>query len=189
MIEFRSNTLIALGGNLPFDVGSPEQTLVRAIEKLRGPNTLVRSVSRFYATPCFPAGAGPDYVNAAVSVDNDLSPTAFLNLLHDIEHIFGRARTQRWGMRTLDLDVLGIGQTVLPDATLQRQWQNLAPEAQIKSTPDQLIVPHPRIQDRAFVLVPLVDIAPDWRHPVLNKTALELYRQLPQAEIDAVRPL
>lgn len=189
MVESRSKSLLALGGNLPFDVESPDRTLIRAVEELSSSHCFVQKISRFFATPCFPAGAGPDYVNAAILLHSDLSPQDLLDHLHAIEHMFGRARAQRWGMRTLDLDVLAIGQTILPDLEIQQQWQNLPPKDQIKSTPDQFILPHPRMQDRAFVLVPLADIAPKWVHPVLNKSVVELCQDLPKSEIDAVRPL
>lgn len=189
MIEFRSKAVLALGGNQPSDVGSPAITLICAVTKLCAEHAVIRSVSRFYATPCFPAGTGPDYVNAVICVDSTLNAPELLRHLHDVENFFGRARTQRWGMRTLDLDVLAIEQTVLPDFATQRRWQNLLPADQIETTPDQLILPHPRLQDRAFVLVPMVDVAPDWMHPVLHKTALELLGELPQEEIDAVCPL
>ncbi|MBK0326388.1 2-amino-4-hydroxy-6-hydroxymethyldihydropteridine diphosphokinase [Rhodobacteraceae bacterium F11138] len=189
MIESRPDIAVGLGGNLPFEGSPTSATLVRAIGRLDTPDITIRAVSRFYATPCFPAGAGPDYVNAAVLIRSALTPRDLLQRLHDIEHEFGRARAQRWGMRTLDMDILFHGQSVLPDAAGQRAWVNLPPEKQVRATPDHLILPHPRLQDRAFALVPLADVAPEWRHPLLQKTVLQLCQALPREEIAAVRPL
>lgn len=92
-------------------------------------------------------------------------------------------------MRTLDLDLLAIGQAILPDRATYLDWQGMAPEAQANAVPQQLIVPHPRLQDRAFVLVPMADIAPDWLHPVLNQTTAQLCAALPRADVITVRPI
>lgn len=187
--DFRSKALIALGGNLSAGESDPAATLVAAVVAMAENGLVIRAVSRFFTTPCFPAGAGPDYVNAAVALDTDLPPEALLACLHGIEQQFGRARTQRWGMRTLDLDVIAIGDQILPDAAEQTKWRDLPVQAQVQAAPDQLILPHPRLQDRAFVLVPLMDIAPDWRHPILKCTVADLLAALPGAEIAAVHAI
>jgi 2-amino-4-hydroxy-6-hydroxymethyldihydropteridine diphosphokinase len=189
MIDFRSILAIGLGGNLPFEGSPTADTLVRAVQRLSETGLVIRAVSRFFETPCFPAGAGPDYVNAAILVHTRLQPSQVLQRLHDTEMRFGRARTQRWGMRTLDLDLLTWDGRVLPDAGTFRHWLDLPPEDQVSAAPDQLIVPHPRLQDRAFAIVPLADIAPDWVHPVLHRSVRQLRDALPVEEIAAVRPI
>ncbi len=148
-----------------------------------------RAFSRFYATPCFPAGAGPDYVNAVLRVETTIAADEVLAALHRIEARFGRRRETRWGMRTLDLDLIAWGDRVLPDRTTQHHWMTLPSGEQAQQAPQQLILPHPRLQDRGFVLVPLADVAPGWRHPVLGKTALQMRDALPDAEIHAIRAI
>ncbi|MFP7569765.1 2-amino-4-hydroxy-6-hydroxymethyldihydropteridine diphosphokinase [Marivita sp. S2033] len=165
---------IALGANLSSTEGPPEVTLRAALEMLENADLKVQSVSAFYRTPCFPAGAGPDYVNAAAHLQSALSPEDLLARLHKIEAFFGRERHNRWGMRTLDLDLIASGDRVLPDRATYIAWRDLPLEAQRQAAPDQLILPHPRLQDRAFVLVPLRDIAAQWRHPVLDRTVAEM---------------
>lgn len=146
-------------------------------------------MSRLFSTPCFPVGAGPDYVNAAALIETELTPEGLLRRMHEVEAMFGRQRVQRWGQRTLDLDLLAYGDLVLPDGATQDHWRVLALDQQTKDAPQQLILPHPRLQDRAFVLVPLAEIAPDWRHPRLGLTVRQMLSRLEMAEIDAVRPL
>lgn len=182
--------LVAFGANLPFEGDPPETTLRRAAKALGEEGLSVLALSRLYATPCFPAGAGPDYVNAAAVLDVGavLDATSILQRLHRVEAHFGRLREQRWGMRTLDIDLLALGDSVLPDAATQDAWRDLAPEAQARLAPDRLILPHPRMQDRAFVLVPLADVAPDWLHPRLGLTVRQMLAALPQADRDAVKP-
>lgn len=175
---------IALGGNLPSEVGSPAKTLRAALAALEVVGADVQAVSRFYATPCFPAGAGPDYVNAAAQITFDATSAEMLEVLHRVEAQFGRERVQRWGRRTLDLDLIAHGAEVLPNLATFAEWRSLAPDAQMERTPDVLILPHPRMHERPFVLIPLADIAPDWRHPVLGRTVGEMVQELPP---DAVR--
>lgn len=148
-------------------------------------------VSRFFSTPCFPAGAGPDYVNAAAVIEppEGTTPEALLDTLLSVELAHGRERKRRWGMRTLDLDLIAWGDRVLPDAATQARWRALDPALQAAAAPDSLVLPHPRLQDRAFVLVPLADVAPGWRHPTLGRTAAELLAALPAVDREAVRPL
>ncbi len=145
--------------------------------------------SRIYATPCFPAGAGPDYANACAQLEVESDPDDTLVRLHAIEAVFGRKRISRWAGRTLDLDLIAMGDQVAPDLAIWTHWQGLDPQAQATTAPDRLILPHPRLQDRAFVLVPLADIAPDWAHPVTGQTVRQMLASLPQGEIDAVRPI
>ena len=99
----------------------------------------------------------------------------------------GREREQRWGQRTLDLDLIAFDDLVLPDPQTHQRWRGLSLEQQIGTTPDTLVVPHPRVQDRAFVLVPLADIASDWVHPILGKTVKHLLEALPEADKTAVK--
>jgi 2-amino-4-hydroxy-6-hydroxymethyldihydropteridine diphosphokinase len=183
--------LIALGANLPVAGREPADTLRDALDALPAEGLDVLRASRFYATPCFPPGAGPDYVNAAarLSPDPGMDARAVLAALHRVEARFGRERAQRWGMRTLDLDLVAMGGLILPDPATAAAWRALPPEHQVAATPDRLILPHPRLQDRAFVLVPLAEIAPRWRHPALGLTAAALRDRLPRADRAAVRAL
>ena len=186
---FRSNALIALGANLPSSAGLPQRTLVAAVAAMPARGLVIRAVSRFFATPCFPPGAGPDYVNAVIRVETNLSADACLAALHGIEEGFGRERAQRWGMRTLDLDLIAWGDRVLPDRATLRHWMTLPPGDQAQQAPHQLILPHPRLQERGFVLVPMADIAPGWQHPLTGQTVAGMLAALPEEELVEIRPI
>ena len=101
----------------------------------------------------------------------------------------GRVRTQRWGQRVIDLDLLAAGDRVLPDPATQRHWMDLPEDQQRRLAPDTLILPHPRLHQRAFVLVPLADVAPDWVHPVLGQSVAQMRDALDPAEVAQIRPL
>ncbi|MFU8823033.1 2-amino-4-hydroxy-6-hydroxymethyldihydropteridine diphosphokinase [Yoonia sp.] len=176
--------LISAGSNQNSVWGDPETTLSAAI-RLLAPLALgdVRC-SPFYATDAFPPGAGPDFVNAAAAFETQQSAADILAVLHRIEAAAGRSRAIRWGQRTLDLDLVAVGDNVIPDDQTHDHWRNLPLYAQTSIAPDQLILPHPRLQDRSFVLVPLADIAPDWQHPLLGLTVTQM-RDLLAAEARA----
>lgn len=189
--ESQQRALVAMGANLPFNGHPPAETLRQALASLVASGCNVVAKSRFYKTPCFPAGAGPDYVNAAciVQFSAEISPQSVLETLHKVENTFGRSREQRWGMRSLDLDLVALGDSVIPDALTQAEWRNLPLAQQVRVAPEELILPHPRLQDRAFVLVPMADVAPDWCHPLLNLTIAQMVAALPEAERAAMVPL
>lgn len=162
----------------------PEMLINEAAQCLAEALGAKMRLSGLFRTPCFPAGAGPDYVNAAaeMTLRHNLPPDTILQHLHEIEARFGRVRSTRWAARTLDVDLLAIGKLVLPDAETQDRWRSLSLQDQQRETPGELILPHPRLQDRAFVLVPLADVAADWRHPVLGQTVAEMLAALPAAD-------
>ena len=89
----------------------------------------------------------------------------------------------------MDLDLLGFGDEVIPNRAEFLRWHDLPGDSQAKEAPDQLILPHPRMQDRGFVLVPLAEVAPDWIHPVLGQSVAQMLAALDPAEIRDVRPL
>ncbi len=142
-----------------------------------------------FLTPCFPKGAGPDFVNAAIACETTRPPAEVLSLLHDVEQSAGRSRRKRWEARVIDLDLLGYGDRVLPDLAGYKAWASLPLDQQMTRAPDEMILPHPRLHERAFVIVPLNDIAPDWRHPVLGVSVAEMYAALSPREIDEIRPV
>jgi len=159
--------LIGLGGNLVGLGGEPPQvTLNLALSALPEKGITVLSKSRWFETQPVPISDQPSFVNAVVSVVTSLSPEALLETLHGIEARFGRVRGERNAARTLDLDLLA--------------YDGLISEA-------APILPHPRLHERAFVLFPLRDVAPDWRHPRLRKSVEEMIAALPPGQL--VHPL
>ncbi len=145
--------------------------------------------SRLFRTPAWPPGSGPDFANAVVWLWAPVPPVRLLARLHAIEARAGRIRGTRWAARVLDLDLLASGGRVWPDRATQAAWRALPPERQMREAPKGLILPHPRLQDRAFVLVPLRDIAPEWRHPVTGRRVTEMAARLSAAELMQIRPV
>jgi 2-amino-4-hydroxy-6-hydroxymethyldihydropteridine diphosphokinase len=188
-LQGETRALVALGSNLPLGGLSPAAVVTAALARLAGPGDRLLAASRLYATPCFPPGAGPDYVNAAAALATRRSAPELLAHLHEIEAEFSRDRAQRWASRTLDLDLIALGDIVLPDAATQTEWRSLPAAGQIGRTPDRLVLPHPRLQDRGFVLVPLADVAPDWVHPLTGQSVATMLAALPEAERAAISPL
>jgi len=174
---------------LPSDSGAPEVTIRAALTALDGGKIEVLQVSRLYRSPAFPAGSGPDYVNAAVRCRTDLGAGDILPVVHGIERDFGRNRSVRWGARPLDIDLLAVGAQICPDRAGYDAWAGLGVDEQSRRAPEQLILPHPRLHERAFVLIPLAEVAPDWRHPVIGKTVLEMLALLPGGDLAAITPL
>ena len=188
--------VIALGANLTSSAGPPAVTLRAALAAIADENAAegagpvrIAAVSRFWRTPAFPAGSGPDYVNACAELATTLDAPALLALLHRVEAALGRTRDGgRWAARGIDLDLLAMGAEVRPDAAGQARWRDLPPDRQRVETPGELILPHPRLQDRAFVLVPLADIAPRWRHPLTGARVQEMLDALPPGALAEVAP-
>ncbi len=180
--------LLALGANLPSIWGNPAETLSEAIGRLSECIGADVEFGQFYVAPAVPSGSGPDFINTVASLDATILPEKLLAICHKIENQARRVRDNRWGPRTLDIDLIACDQEVRPDLAGFHEWLTLPMDEQKHRAPQSLILPHPRIQDRAFVLVPMCDVAPDWRHPVLGQTSTEMLAALPAAERTVIRP-
>lgn len=156
--------LIALGANLPSRLGGPRETLLAALDALAGRGVRVVALSRWYRTPPWPPSDQPWYVNGVARVETDLDPAALLAGLHAVEHDLGRARTVPNAPRPVDLDLIAHGSQVLEG---------------------NITVPHPRMQGRAFVLLPLRDVAPGWIDPRSGLSLDALIDRLPADDVAA----
>ena len=151
--------IIAFGANLPNpDFGSPRDTCLAALAELDARGVKVRRRSPFYESAPVPISDQPWYVNGVAQVETALDPEGLLAVLHETERRFGRVRRERNEARVMDLDLIAYG----------RQVHEAPPP----------ILPHPRMADRAFVLLPLRDIAPGWVHPVTGRTVEDLVAKL-----------
>jgi 2-amino-4-hydroxy-6-hydroxymethyldihydropteridine diphosphokinase len=155
--------IVAFGANIPGAWGEPRQTCRELPRRLAGPDLAVLAVSPLYETE--PVGPAPQplYLNGVLVLATALAPEALLRRLKDLERAAGRVTLERWGARPLDLDIIAL------DGLVQG-WQDGRPSA----SEGVLVVPHGEMHRRGFVLRPLADVRPGWRHPVLGATVEEL---------------
>ncbi|HVI88054.1 MAG TPA: 2-amino-4-hydroxy-6-hydroxymethyldihydropteridine diphosphokinase [Dongiaceae bacterium] len=164
--EQRKLSYIGLGANLQHPLhGSPRHTLTAAIEALHAAGLDIVTRSAWYESAPVPIADQPWYVNGVVSVHCDLDAADLLAILHRVEAEFGRVRSVVNAPRVVDLDLLDHRGEIRPEA---------------KGNP---VLPHPRMHERGFVLLPLQEIAPDWRHPASRRAIADLVATLPADQI------
>lgn len=181
--------MIALGSNLVSKYGQPKQVLEYALSEVDRADSRVKRCSAWWRTPAFPLGSGPEYINAVALLEITISPPKLLSRLHAIEASLGRTRGARWEARIVDLDLLAVGDQIAPDVATLKDWMDLTPEETMRRAPDDLVLPHPRLHERSFVLAPMADVAPDWRHPLLGKTVMEMLQALPEEALTLITRL
>jgi 2-amino-4-hydroxy-6-hydroxymethyldihydropteridine diphosphokinase len=159
--------LIALGANIPSRHGNPEATLEAAKYALVFRGVRILSFSRIWLSAPVPVSEQPLYRNAVASIETQMTPQELMRVIKEIERDFGRHDAEKNAPRELDIDLLAYDDVVYTEGAL--------------------LVPHPRMHSRAFVMMPLCEIAPDWMHPVLKKTASELAAFLPEEQY--VKPI
>ena len=161
--------LIALGANLSSPVGPPEATFAAALEMLTQDGLVrIQAHSRIYRSPAWPDPREPEFRNAVARLETSHSPASLLARLHEIEAAFGRVRIDINAPRPLDMDLLDF-------------------EGRVET--GSLSLPHPRLHERAFVLLPLREVAPDWHHPVFRQDATSLIAALATGLMDGVEPV
>ena len=148
------DSVIALGSNIG-DSLTIIEAAVKTLHKVTG--ITYQQKSSWYRTKAV-GPPQPDYLNGCVSLSVNIEPLELLKILLEIENQFGRGRKERWGARTLDLDLLLYDDLILDSPTLQ--------------------IPHPRMLQRAFVLVPLAEIVPDWIEPISKRAIKELVKEV-----------
>jgi 2-amino-4-hydroxy-6-hydroxymethyldihydropteridine diphosphokinase len=169
-----STVLIGLGANLPGPYGNPMASLIAAMAQLEANGVPIVARSAWYESAPVPASDQPWFINAVIAGVALGSPDNILQVLHKIEEAWGRQRGIANAARPLDLDLLDFGGMVVQPSIARH---------------GAAVLPHPRLQERAFVLRPLADIAPNWRHPVLQATPGELLRRLePVSGLRLARP-
>jgi len=156
--------LIGLGSNLTTEAQKTSQEVLEsALNLLVDNDTSIEGLSSWYRSAPVPISDQPWFVNGVARLSTTLPPDDLLARLHEVEAQFGRVRTVRNASRTLDLDLLAYDDVV-------------------SEVPGGLVLPHPRIAERAFVLLPLAELVPDWRHPVSGQTASEMLAALPSGQ-------
>ena len=155
---------IGIGGNLPSKLfGTTPDVLQKALHAIDSKNCRVVRCSPWYKSAPVPLTNQPDYLNAVVEVSTNFPANELLSHLHEVEKKFGRVRSAANASRIIDLDLISYC-----DHVIEPKEEN------------GLCLPHPRLCERAFVLLPLFDLAPNWVHPVNNKSILTLKNGLPK---------
>lgn len=165
-MKVATNIYIGLGANLPSSAGGPVDTLDVTIRRLSELGFDIVAASSFYQTKPMPASDQPDFINAVVKAQVAMTPETILEKFQALERELGRKPAERWSARTLDIDLLAYGNEVLPDIN---SWRAVVESEDPAAILEEPVVPHPRLHKRAFVLIPLLDIAPDWQHPILKE--------------------
>jgi 2-amino-4-hydroxy-6-hydroxymethyldihydropteridine diphosphokinase len=161
----RGAIFIGVGGNLPHPLhGPPRQTLQAALQALERHGVRLVRISPWYRTAPVPASDQPWFVNAVAEVSTALDARRLLAALHAVERDFGRVRSVANAPRIVDLDLLDFHGEVSPGGE------------------GEPVLPHPRLHQRAFVLQPLADLAPAWRHPASGRTIDTLLADLPTGQ-------
>ena len=185
-----TNYVVVLGSNLPSEFGDSFETLEKCIYEIKT-YLPIKSLleSNWYISSSFLDENEPRYVNVGIRFSTDLNPKELIKFTSGLENKYGRTRKRRWESRSCDIDILLCDQQILPSRDYFVKWLKLDFLDQIKLVPDELIIPHPRLQERTFFLKPLNDLQPDWIHPFLNLKAKEMLDSLPLNEIDNIKEL
>jgi 2-amino-4-hydroxy-6-hydroxymethyldihydropteridine diphosphokinase len=174
-MRFQRPLLLGLGANIAGAWGSPRTTLARAMAELAAGGVAIIARSRLYSTPPVGGGRQARYLNAVVVARTQLAPAALLRLAKRIERGAGRRLGRYRGPRPLDIDILDHGGRIVGRASRRRAR-------------GVLVLPHPEMHRRAFVLVPAAEAAPTWRHPLLGVRAATLLARLPGGARIGIRP-
>lgn len=155
-----------LGSNIGKRLAYIEKAIA-LIQQLIG--TII-ATSNIYETAAWGKQNQASFLNQAIQLNSTLSPIEVLDKIHFIENLLGRTRSQKWAARTIDIDILFYNHDIINS--------------------DRLIIPHQYLQDRQFVLVPMLDIAPDWNHPVLNQSIAKLQANCKdKMKVETINPI